>query len=106
MYLPQEDLARFAYTRDDMVHGVADERFDRLMQLELDRAEALYSSAAPMHDYLERDGQRVFRLMFGRYRAILARIRRRPRHVLQRRIGLSLPSKFWIAGRKLLASKP
>jgi phytoene/squalene synthetase len=44
--------------------------------------------------------------MFGRYRAILAAIRREPRRVLRERVALSLPKKLWIAGRKLLANRP
>jgi phytoene synthase len=106
VYLPQEDLARFKYSAADLQAGVADERFDTLMDFELARAEQLYATAAPLHDDLSRDGQRVFRLMFGRYRAILACIRQRPRIVLERRIHLSLPHKLWIAGRKLAASQP
>lgn len=106
IYLPQEDLKRCGYTEAKLQACIADESFDRLMEFQLSRAEELYAAAAPLHDDLSREGQRVFRLMFGRYRAILAAIRREPRRVLRERVSLSLPSKLWIAGRKLLTSRP
>ncbi len=106
VYLPQDELARFGYREADLPQGIASDAFDRLMDFELERAEALYNEAAALHVHLSRDGQRVFRLMFGRYRAILATIRRDPRAVLRGRVSLSLSQKLWIAGRKLLASQP
>lgn len=106
IYLPQEDLARCRYTAAELYAGEANRAFDDLLEYELHRARERYDQAAVLHDYLSRDGQRVFRLMFGRYRAILAAIEREPRAVLARRISLSLPQKLWIAGRKLLASHP
>jgi hypothetical protein len=41
--------------------------------------------------------------MFGRYRAILQKIKRHPRRVLAGRLRLNLPHKLWIAGRELVA---
>lgn len=101
IYLPQQDLDACGYSAEELRRGVANAGFDRLMELQLLRAEALYAAAAAMHDDLSVDGQRVFRLMFGRYQAILAAIKRQPRVVLQRRISLTLPHKLWIAGRQL-----
>ena len=106
IYLPQEELAQFGYREQDLQHGIANEAFDRLIAFQLARADALYDQAAGLHHHLTRDGQRVFRLMFGRYRAILTAIGQNPRQVLHRRVSLSLPHKLWIAGRKLLASQP
>jgi phytoene synthase len=104
IYLPLDELATFDYTTDDLMQGVADERFDRLLDFQLSRAEELYARASALETYLSRPGRRVFRLMFARYRAILAAIRRRPRDVLKQRIALRFPSKLWIAARELLRS--
>jgi phytoene synthase len=106
LYLPLEDLRRFDLTFEDLCRQENLERFDALMQFQLERAEQLYREAALLHDLLSRDGQRVFRLMFGRYHAILAQIRRRPRAVLERRVALGLPEKLWVAARQLAASRP
>ncbi|HTN74469.1 MAG TPA: phytoene/squalene synthase family protein [Pirellulaceae bacterium] len=102
VYLPLAELAQFDYSPDDLLRGTLDTRYDRLMAYQLDRAEQLYATAQAIEPLLSHDGRRVFRLMFGRYRAILAAIRREPRAVWQRRISLSLPHKLLIAGRQLL----
>jgi phytoene synthase len=104
-YLPLEDLRRFEIAFENLRDCKNLDRFDALMAFELERAERLYAEAAALHDLLLPDGQRVFRLMFGRYRAILAKIRRAPQAVLERRVALSLPQKLWIAARQLAASK-
>lgn len=106
VYLPLEDLRRANYRIEDLLAGRANPCFDRLMDQQLGRATALYDEAAPLHDYLTRDGRRVYRLMFGRYRAILRAIAAEPRAVLFRRIGLSLASKLSIAARQLWATRP
>ena len=46
VYLPREDLDRFGYTADDLLAGVRDERFRRLMRFEIERTEQLYAEAA------------------------------------------------------------
>jgi 15-cis-phytoene synthase len=106
IYLPLEELQRFDYSVEALKRGESDERFDALMEFQLARATALYDVAAGLHDLLFSDGRRVFRLMFGRYCAILARIRRAPRAVLARRVGLSMGAKLWIAARQLASSRP
>jgi phytoene synthase len=103
VYLPAEDFQACGYTIEDLQRNAATFAFDRLMERELVRAEVLYREAGDLHGVLSRDGQRVFRLMFGRYRAILQKIKRHPRRVLAGRLRLNLPHKLWIAGRELVA---
>lgn len=105
VYLPAEDFAHSGYTVEALQRGAATFAFDRLLELELARAEALYQEGAGVHESLTRDGQRVFRLMFGRYRAILHKIQQAPRAVLMKRLNLNLPHKLWIAGRELVAPR-
>lgn len=86
VYLPLEDLRACAYAVEDLIRGVADERFARLMALEIDRAEDFYRRAIALWDLLEPDGQRVFGAITAVYYALLRRIRRRPADVLHRRL--------------------
>jgi phytoene synthase len=102
VYLPEEDLRACGYSADDLVQGVADERFDRLMALELNRAEQLYREGAELSHYLEPDGRRIFGMMATVYHRLLAEIRRRQHEVLQTRIGLSSWQKLTIAVRCML----
>jgi phytoene synthase len=99
IYLPQEDLRRCEYSVEDLAAGVADERFGRLMELEIDRARRLYHEGAALFDWLEPDGRRVFGMMTTIYDRLLERIARRPSDVLHRRVGLSRWQKLGIAAR-------
>jgi len=45
IYLPLEDLARFDYTEADLMAGVIDERWVRLMRFQIDRARDYYVQA-------------------------------------------------------------
>lgn len=86
VYLPLEDLRACDYSVEDLMRGVADERFTRLMALELDRAEDFYRRAAGLWELLEPDGRRVFGAMTAVYHGLHRRIRRRPAEVLRRRV--------------------
>ncbi len=86
VYLPMEDLRACDYSVEDLLRGVADERFARLMAFEIDRAEDFYRRAMALWDLLEPDGRRVFGAMTAVYYALLRRIRRRPADVLHRRV--------------------
>jgi phytoene synthase len=102
VYLPIEDLRRFDYPFEDLRAGVADERFDRLMQFEIDRARRLYREGGELFDRLEPDGRRIFGMMITVYHRLLERIARRPRHVFDGRVGLTRWQKLRIAARWVL----
>lgn len=99
VYLPRDDLRRFQYTVEDLAAGVVDERFEGLIEMEIDRARRLYHEGAELFDWLEPDGRRVFGMMTTVYYRLLEQIARRPSEVLRRRVGLSRWSKLGIAAR-------
>jgi phytoene synthase len=105
VYLPCSDLKQFNYTPDDLLHGEIDDRFQRLMRFEIDRAEQLYAAAAPLDGYLDRDGRRVFRAMNDTYRALLAKIKRRPTDVFRHRIKLNRWEKLRIGATAFFAGR-
>jgi 15-cis-phytoene synthase len=45
IYIPQEDLALFNYTEEDLFAGVVDERWAELMRFQIQRARKFYSEA-------------------------------------------------------------
>ncbi len=102
VYLPLADLRRCDYSVDDLVSSVADERFDRLMKLQFDRAERFYREGAELMHWLEPDGRRVFGMMMATYRALLERIKRRPHDVFTRHVRLTRRKKLQIAARWIL----
>ena len=102
VYLPAEELRRFDYSADDLGAGVADERFEELMQFQLDRVERLYRDGVALFDHVESDGQPIFGMMTTVYHRLFTRIRSDPAAVLRRRVRLSRVDKLAIATRWML----
>jgi phytoene synthase len=105
VYLPQEDLARFDLSADDLAQGRRDERFERLMQFEVARAREYYARARPLYDYLDPPGKPILETMLRIYGGLLDEIERRRYDVFTRRVELSCGRKLYIAGRVLLRQK-
>ena len=88
VYLPLGGPAACGYSPDDLRAGVADERFHRLMAMQIARAEQFYREAAELLEWLEPPGRRIFGLMTATYRTLLRTIASRPAAVFERRIRL------------------
>jgi len=75
-YLPDEDLAQFGLTRDEVLHGVhpADSRWRSLMTFEIARARSLYACAVPGIALLAPDSQRCATACAIGYAGILGAI--------------------------------
>jgi len=99
VYLPLEDLRQCGYSVEDLVAGVADERFARLMELEIDRAEQFYREGNQLAAWLEPDGRKVFGMMTTTYHSLLKKIARRPADVFLRRVRLSNFKKLQLTAR-------
>jgi phytoene synthase len=101
IYLPQEDLERFAYTPEQLRQGVQDEHFRELMRFQVARARGYYEASDPLTELLAPPGQAVFLMMSRTYRGLLEAIERRRYDVFSRRVRLSLGYKLWLAARAL-----
>jgi len=99
VYLPREDFRRSGYAVEDLAACVADEGFERLMKLEIDRARRFYREGAELFHWLNPDGRRIFGMMTTIYHRLLERIERRPSDVLRGRVGLSGWQRLGIAAR-------
>jgi 15-cis-phytoene synthase len=101
VYLPQEDLRRFAYRAEELLGNKTNSQFLELMKFEIARTEQFYAAAAELDPLLDSDGRRVFRAMTATYRAMLEKIKQQPAEVFQRRIRLAWWEKIRIAGRAM-----
>ena len=101
-YLPQEDLARFGVSLDDLRGSRRSEAFDRLMEFELARARAYYDESAPLTAMIHADSRNAMRALITIYRSLLDRISESPADVLTRRISLPTSQKVWIVLRSAL----
>jgi phytoene synthase len=106
LYLPKEDLASFAVSRDDLERGVIDGNGRRLLAFEIGRARELYRSAAPGIRLLDPTSRDCIRTAFRLYREILDEVERADYRVLDRRVSVGPARRAVVAlpalGRSML----
>ena len=97
IYLPEEELQRFAVPPSDILQGHYTDHFRRLMEFQIGRAEAAYVQALAQLPRADRKAQRAGLAMAAIYRALLGDIKRSGCRVLDRRASVSPPKKLWLA---------
>ncbi len=105
IYLPQEDLARFGVTEDEILGGVYSGAFARLMEFEAHRARNFYEQAQrslPQEDRSTLLTAEAMRLIYG---SLLDRIVSSNYRVLDRRLSLSTTHKLYLVGRAWATSR-
>ena len=99
VYLPQDELARFGLTADDILARRGGEAFRSLMAFQAERAQAHYELAYSKLAPEDRRSQRAGLIMAAIYRTLLEEIRRDGFNVLEQRVALTPLRKLWIAWR-------
>ena len=97
VYLPQEDLRRFAYSEQDLRGGVENEAFYALMRFQVDRAREYYDRSEPLVGLIEPDSRPCLRAMRAIYRGILDHIVAQDYNVFRRRARVPTWKKLLIA---------
>jgi phytoene synthase len=97
IYLPLDDLAAFGYPEADLLAGVVDDRFLRLVQFEARRAREYYEKARPLLPLLHPSSRPCLAAMYGIYGGILDRIERQGYNVFAGRARLSPWRKLGVA---------
>lgn len=105
IYLPEEDMARFGYSSDDLRLRIADDRFRSLMAFEVNRARDCFRSAERLFPMILPESRYCPILLQRFYSRILERIERQDYDVLHHRPRLPLHEKLRIAGRTWLESR-
>lgn len=103
VYIPSEDLARFNYSKEELVQGVKNDQFAALMRFEVERAKKYYANAEQLFDFLEPQGRRILRVMIDIYGGLLKEIERRQFDVFSQRVSLPKWKKLWYALRASLS---
>lgn len=98
IYLPQDELARFGVSEADLLNANYTDNFRRLMEFQVERAQAMYAQAFAQLPAADRKAQRAGLIMAAIYRATLDEILRDGCRVLDRRISLTPLRKIWLAG--------
>ena len=97
IYLPLEDLERFGYTEEDLLHCTYDERFVNLMRFECARAHEYFRRAKACLAEEDKPLFTAARTMGNIYYLLLVRIERAQYDVFTRRIRLSSSLKILVA---------
>jgi len=97
VYVPEDELRRFAVTVSDILARRATAEFRALMSFQVERARERYARALAALPAKDRRAQRPGLIMAAVYRALLDEIERDGYHVLDRRIRLTPLFKAWIA---------
>jgi phytoene synthase len=103
IYLPQDELAQFGVSENDLFAGRAGDNFSRLMEFQYQRARATHDEALALLPAGDRKAQRPGLIMAAIYRAVLEQIRKEDYPVLHRRVRLSSGRKLWLAVKAWLA---
>ena len=97
IYVPQDDLARFAVTPSALLRAEYNDAVRSLMAFEVDRAQAWYARALAQLPAVDRKAQRTGLIMAAIYRTLLDEIARDGYRVLDRRTSLTPVRKLCIA---------
>lgn len=97
IYLPLDELSRFGLSSDDIVALREDERFERLMAYQIERARSLYANALARLPSADRRAQRAGLVMAAIQRALLEEIAALRARTLNRKVLLTPLRKLWIA---------
>lgn len=103
IYLPLEDLARFAYTEKDLIAQVYDDRFIALMEFQSQRAEAYFQEAERVLPPTDRAALLPARIMGEIYHRLLRKMRMDRFQVFQKRYQVSKARKLAILTKHLIA---
>ena len=96
VYLPAEDLARFAVSPPTFEPR---EQFVQLMRFEAQRARDYYRESAPLVDLIDAQSRASLRALIGIYSRLLDRIVASDYDVLTRRVRVPTWEKLWVLMR-------
>ena len=97
IYLPLDEIRRFGYSEDELLHGRHTPAFVGLMRFQADRAHAYYRAAKAARPPADRRRLIAAEIMGSIYRALLREIEARQFRVFDGRIRVSTPKKVALA---------
>ncbi len=104
IYLPLEDLERFAVPEAEILHCRYGPGFPPLMEFQIERAQHYYDLALNALPEVDRKRQRPGLVMAAIYRTLLEEIRSDGCRVLTHRVSLPPARKLWLAARTWFAA--
>jgi phytoene synthase len=102
VYLPQEDLAQFSLSAEDLLSAPDPTRFRPLLAMEADRARTFYQSGDQLIAYISEDSQPALWVLINIYRKLLERIAERQYDVFTAKVSLTVSEKLRILAKGFL----
>ena len=99
VYLPEEDLERFGYSRERLLAGENGDAYYALVRFEAERARQYYRDALPLLDIVSADSRPALWSMVALYGGILRRMEAQGFPMLNRRVELGSWRKVGILAR-------
>ena len=104
VYLPQDEMARFGYSEEDLKNGVRNEAFLELMRFQSQRAREYFDRGFKLLPYLSRRSRACPAVLGALYSKVLDRIEASDYDVLESRVSLSKAEKIGIMAKTWLGS--
>jgi 15-cis-phytoene synthase len=102
IYLPQQDLARFAVSAAELSSAPDPSRYRPLLALEAERAREYYRAGDALIPLIDEDSQPALWVLLTIYRRLLDKIEGRQYDVFSGRVALSTREKLVILGKGFL----
>ena len=99
IYLPEDELAKFGVSSEDILHSRESDNFRKLMEFQIERAEYYYTKAFAALPTEDRRNQRPGFIMAAIYRALLDEIKEDGCQVMRQRVSLTPIRKLLIGWR-------
>ena len=97
IYLPINELQQFQVTAAELLNATHSDRFEVLMQFQMERAQRYYDEAFAALPAEDRRAQRPGLIMAAIYRTLLQEIAHDRFHVLKQKVSLTPLRKLWLA---------
>ena len=104
IYLPQDEIARFGYSEEELKAGVVNEAFTELMRFQAQRARSYFESGFQLLPYLSLRSRACPAVLGQLYSKVLERIEDADFDVLHNRISLSTGEKVRVTLQTWLTS--
>lgn len=102
VYLPQEDMAKFGLSVEELLSQPDANRFRPLLEMEANRAREFYQSGERLIPYISEDSQPALWVLVNIYRKLLDKIAARQYDVFSGRVSLTVFEKLRILGKGFL----
>ena len=102
VYLPEEDLAQFGLSAQELLAAPDVVRFRPLLALEADRAREFYRAGDELQRYISEDSQPALWVLVNIYRRLLEKIAQRQYDVFSGKVSLTVSEKLRVLGKGLL----